>query len=40
VGDPRDASAEKGETLLGCFTEDVVRLLERVIGWDGSSWNG
>jgi creatinine amidohydrolase len=40
IGDPRDASAEKGETLFRCFTDDVVKLLERVISWDGSSWNG
>jgi creatinine amidohydrolase len=40
VGDPRDASAEKGDTLFRCFTDDVVRFLERVIRWDGGSWNG
>ena len=40
VGDPRDASAEKGETLFRCFTDDVAKFLERVLAWDGSSWNG
>jgi len=40
VGDPRSASAEKGEALLGMFTATVVALLERVIAWDGKSWNG
>lgn len=40
VGDPRDASAEKGDALFTCFTDDVVRLLERVVRWDGSSWDG
>lgn len=40
VGDPRDASAEKGEKLFRAFTEDAVRLLERVVSWDGSSWSG
>ncbi len=39
VGDPRSASAEKGETLLGLFSRDVVELIERVITWDGRSWN-
>lgn len=40
VGDPRDATAEKGESLFQAFTDDVVRFLERVLTWDGSSWNG
>jgi len=40
IGDPRCATAEKGETLFRVFTEDVVALLERVLGWDGTSWNG
>jgi creatinine amidohydrolase len=40
VGDPRAASAEKGETLFKAFTDDAVKFLERVIAWDGSSWNG
>lgn len=40
IGDPRPATAEKGEVLFRTFAEDVVRLLERVIAWDGKSWNG
>lgn len=40
IGSPELASAEKGETLFATFTEDVVKLLERVIRWDGKSWNG
>jgi len=40
IGDPRFATAEKGETTLQVFSNDLVALLERVIAWDGSSWNG
>jgi creatinine amidohydrolase len=40
IGDPRQATAEKGETLLRLFSGDVVALLERVIAWDGRSWDG
>jgi creatinine amidohydrolase len=40
VGDPREASAEKGETLFRLFSDDVVEVLDRVIAWDGRSWNG
>ena len=40
IGDPRHATAEKGETLFRVFSDDVVRLLERVIAWDGRGWNG
>ena len=40
VGDPREASAEKGERLFTAFTDDAVTFLERVIAWDGSSWSG
>src|SRR5687768_15381929 len=40
LGHPRDATAAKGETLLRVFSEDVVRLLEVVIAWDGRPWNG
>jgi hypothetical protein len=34
------ATAEKGEALLQIFTEDTVKLLERVIAWNGKDWNG
>lgn len=40
VGDPRSATAEKGEMLFSCFTDEVVKLFERVIAWDGRSWEG
>jgi creatinine amidohydrolase len=40
IGDPRQATAEKGETLFRVFSDDVVKLLERVIAWDGRGWNG
>lgn len=40
VGDPRKASAEKGEKLFKAFAADGVQFLERVLAWDGSSWNG
>jgi creatinine amidohydrolase len=39
IGDPRPATAEKGEALLQAFTAGAVALLERVIAWDGKSWN-
>jgi creatinine amidohydrolase len=39
IGNPRRASAEKGETLFRVFTADVVKFLERVIAWDGKSWD-
>ncbi|MBM3831792.1 MAG: creatininase family protein [Verrucomicrobia bacterium] len=40
IGDPSHATAEKGEKLFRIFTDDAVSLLERVIAWDGKSWNG
>lgn len=40
IGDPRQATAEKGETLFRVFGDDLARFLERVIAWDGRSWNG
>ena len=39
IGDPRHASADKGEFLFREFSAGVVKLLERVIAWDGHSWN-
>jgi creatinine amidohydrolase len=38
IGNPRIASAAKGETLLKVFSADVVNLLERVVDWNGSRW--
>jgi len=40
IGDPREASAEKGEALFQAFTRGAVSLVERMIAWDGKSWNG
>ena len=40
IGSPHLASAEKGETLFRVFSADVTALLERVLAWDGRSWNG
>lgn len=40
IGYPHLASTEKGEALLRVFADGVVALLERVIVWDGKSWNG
>ena len=40
IGNPREANAEKGEALFQTFSNDVVALLERVIAWDGKSWDG
>ncbi len=37
IGDPRQASAEKGELLFRLFADDVAALLQRVIDWDGGS---
>lgn len=39
IGDPRQASADKGEYLFQTFTTGVVGLLEQVIAWDGKSWD-
>jgi creatinine amidohydrolase len=40
IGDPSRATAEKGEALFRIFSRDVVSFLERVIDWDGRSWEG
>jgi creatinine amidohydrolase len=40
IGSPHLASAEKGERLFEIFSRDAIALLERVIRWDGHSWNG
>jgi creatinine amidohydrolase len=37
IGDPRRATAEKGETLFRIFSTDVIAFLERVIDWGGRS---
>jgi creatinine amidohydrolase len=40
IGDPRGATAEKGEVLFRLFADDVCNLLGRVLAWDGRSWDG
>jgi creatinine amidohydrolase len=40
IGNPRAATAEKGEALFRRFTDDVCCFLDRVLAWDGASWNG
>jgi creatinine amidohydrolase len=40
IGWPHLASVEKGEHLFNAFSADVISLLERVVRWDGKSWNG
>jgi creatinine amidohydrolase len=40
IGDPRNATAEKGETIFKVFSADVVSLLERMIAWDGKACEG
>ena len=37
IGDPAQASAEKGEMLFSLFADDVTAFLERLIKWDGKS---
>jgi creatinine amidohydrolase len=37
IGDPRRATAQKGQRLFDRFSQDVVTFLERVIAWDGRS---
>ncbi len=39
IGDPQRATAAKGATLFDVFSRDVVTFLERVIAWDGRSWD-
>ena len=40
IGDPRRATAEKGEKLFATFADGFAALLDRVLTWDGRSWNG
>ena len=40
IGWPHLATTEKGEHLFQSFGADVAALLERVIKWDGVSWEG
>jgi creatinine amidohydrolase len=38
IGNPRHASAEKGEMLFSRFADDVTAMLERIIAWDGGDY--
>lgn len=40
IGDPQLATAEKGEALFSVFTAGALSLVNRVLQWDGISWNG
>jgi creatinine amidohydrolase len=40
IGAPNLATADKGEALFSAFAEDVGDLLQRMIRWDGQSWEG
>jgi len=40
LGNPAAATAEKGEQLLELFAGGLVSMLQRVLNWDGESWNG
>ena len=40
IGNPRLATAQKGEALFQAFAAGAVTFLERVIAWDGKSWDG
>lgn len=37
IGDPRAATAEKGERLFTLFADDVAAYLERLAAWNGTS---
>ena len=38
IGSPHLATAEKGEHLFSVFAADVTAWIERVVTWDGKSW--
>ena len=38
LGDPRHASESKGERLFKAFSKGLEQFLERVVRWDGKSW--
>jgi creatinine amidohydrolase len=40
IGEPRFATKEKGALLLDLFSDALVTWLERVVAWDGQSWDG
>jgi creatinine amidohydrolase len=40
IGIPAAATAEKGEGLFQCFSDGLMELIDRIVQWDGKSWNG
>jgi creatinine amidohydrolase len=38
IGHPQEATADKGEYLFATYAAGVIKLLERIIAWDGKSW--
>jgi creatinine amidohydrolase len=40
IGSPQLATAAKGELLFSLFAADLEAWLERVLRWDGHSWEG
>lgn len=40
IGNPSAATTEKGETLFATFADGFASLLDRVLAWDGQSWDG
>jgi creatinine amidohydrolase len=40
IGSPRAATVEKGERLLDHFAAQVRAWIERLVRWDGQSWEG
>lgn len=40
IGSPQLATPEKGEALFATFSHDVQQMLERMLAWDGKSWEG
>jgi creatinine amidohydrolase len=39
IGQPQHATPDKGEHLLREFSAGVTAFLERVVAWDGHSWD-
>lgn len=40
IGSPQEANAEKGELLFSLFAADLEAWIDRVVRWDGRSWEG
>ncbi len=40
IGNPNLATSEKGEQLFQVFADVFVKFIQRVISWDGRSWDG